>query len=59
MDFYLKQVLDAFSTMDAPLIGELLDPDQTLAEVSLPIFTQKLEEVFQDLRKFGNSFLEV
>lgn len=59
MDFYLKQVLDAFSAMDAPLIGELLDPDQTYAEVSLPIFTQKLDEIFRDLRKFGDTFLEV
>lgn len=45
--------------MDAPLIGELLDPEQTYAEVSLPIFTQKLEEIFKDLRKFGDTSLEV
>lgn len=59
MDFYFNQVLQAFSRMDAKLLGELLDPDLIYFEVTLPVFEKKIEELFGFFRKDGDEFLEV
>jgi hypothetical protein len=59
MNFYLNQVLKAFSEMNAKQIGELLDPQYTYQEVPLEVFVRKLEIIFVDFRKEGDEFLEV
>ncbi|MBC6366934.1 hypothetical protein [Algoriphagus sp. AK58] len=59
MDFYLNQVLNAFSKMDAQLLGELLDPDQTYQDVPQAVFIRKMEELFREFREDGDEHLEV
>lgn len=59
MDFYLNQVLNAFSSMDAKELGELLNPDYTYQEVPLDTFLEKLEAVFRKLKKGGDTHLEI
>lgn len=59
MDFYFNQVLQAFSTMNAQLLGELLDPELTYQEVSLPVFVKKMDKIFEGFKREGDEFLEV
>lgn len=59
MDFYLNQVLSAFSSMNAKELGELLDPELTYQETPLETFVKKLDQVFQDLKKGGDTYLEI
>jgi len=59
MNFYLNQVLKAFSEMDAQQIGELLDSQYTYQEVPLEIFIEKLEVVFEEFKKEGDTRLEI
>jgi hypothetical protein len=59
MNFYLNQVLKAFSEMDAQQLEELLDPQYTYQEVPLEVFVRKLENIFTDFRIKGDEYLEV
>lgn len=59
MDFYFNQVLQAFADMDANLLGELLNPDQTYQDVPQPVFVRKMEEIFRGFREEGDEYIEV
>lgn len=61
MDFYLDSVLDAFSKMDARLIGDLLDPQYkyTYEEVSLETLKNRLAIIFKEFQEDGDTDLEV
>lgn len=59
MNFYFNQVLDAFSKMNAQLLGELLDPNQTYQNVNHTVFIRKMEELFREFRDQGDEYLEV
>lgn len=59
MDFYLNQVLNAFATMNAPLLLELLEPSKTYQDISMPLFVSKLSDNFESMKKRGNTCLEL
>jgi hypothetical protein len=59
MDHFLNSVLNAFSKMDAGLIGDLLDPQYTYQEVSFESFTKKLALIFEEFQAEGDTNLEV
>ncbi|MFN3999680.1 hypothetical protein [Algoriphagus sp.] len=59
MDFYLNQVLSAFSSMDAKELSELLNPESTFQDLPKNLFVRKVEETFKEFKKAGDAFLEV
>ena len=59
MDFYLNQVLHAFSRMDSELLEELLDANQTYQDMLMPVFVSKLAWRFEYMKKRGDAFLIV
>lgn len=59
MDFYLNQVLSAFSSMDAEELSELLNPESTYQDLPKDLFVRRVEETFKEFKKAGDVFLEV
>lgn len=45
--------------MDSQLLEELLDPNQTYDDVSLPVFVRKVGENFEGMKERGDTFLDV
>ncbi|SFO18550.1 hypothetical protein SAMN04488519_104207 [Algoriphagus ornithinivorans] len=59
MDFYLNQVLTAFSKMDIDSLGELMDESRTYSDVPLESFLRSLNTSFKQFRDAGDEELEL
>jgi hypothetical protein len=54
-----EHILESFQKMDAWRIDDLLDDNKTYQEATKDAFIEKLEAVFLQFKKCGDTFLEI